>query len=234
MWLMSEEWIFAIKHLSEVSISSNPNNEPVTINKYSDHLRCIGIGTDAAVFQATDDSAYVYKLYADDKTHKVQIEGKIYEELRDSPYFSTCFGYKDNYLVLKFEEGITLYDCLLQGIPIPKQVIEDVDHAREYVRQKGLNPRDIHLKNILLQNGRAKIIDVSEYVQLGNDCRWEHLRKAYDGYYHLIEGKPVPLQLLETIRKRYNRSNHTTSFEEFMDHTTRFLHRLGIKRMQNS
>ena len=71
---------------------------------------------------------------------------------------------KDNYLVLSFEEGITLYDCLLQGIPIPKQAIKDVDDAREYVRQKGLNPRDIHLKNVFLQNGRAKIIDVSEYV----------------------------------------------------------------------
>ena len=62
--------------------------------------------------------------------------------------------------------------------------------AREYVRQKGLNPRDIHLKNIFLQNGRAKIIDVSEYVQPGNDLRWEYLKKAYDQYYHLIEGKP--------------------------------------------
>ena len=62
----------------------------------------------------------------------------------------------------------------------------------------------------------------------GNDLRWEHLKKAYDHYYHLIEGKPVPLQLIETIRKRYNqRSNHSPAFEEFMDKTTRFLQRFG-------
>jgi hypothetical protein len=221
---MRKEWIFADKHLSKISISSNPNNEPVSIHGCSDHLRCIGIGTDAAVFQSIDVPAYAFKMYADDKIPKVQIEGEVYEVLGDSPYFSTCFGYKDNYLVLNFEGGITLYDCLLQGIPIPKQVIEDVVQAREYVRQKGLNPRDIHLKNILLQNGRAKIIDVSEYVQPGNDLRWEHLKKAYDQYYHLIKGKPVPLLLIETIRKRYNhRGNHSTIFEEFMDNTSTFL-----------
>lgn len=220
---MREDWIFADIHLSKISISSNPNNEPVSIHGYSNHLRCIGIGTDAAVFQSIDVPAYVFKIYADDKVPKIQIEEKVYGILGSSLYFSRCFGSKDNYLVLSFEEGITLYDCLLQGISIPKQVIKDVQHAREYVRQKGLNPRDIHLKNILLQNGRAKIIDVSEYIQPGNDLRWEHLKKAYDNYYHLIEGKPVPLMLIETIRKWYNqRSNRSGTFEEFMDNTSKF------------
>ncbi|WP_338448370.1 serine/threonine protein kinase [Niallia oryzisoli] len=228
---MGEEWIVAHKHLSKISISSNPNNEPVSINGYSDHLKIIGIGTDAAVFQSIDVPAYVFKMYANDKVQKIHIEKKVYELLEDSPYYSTCFGYKDNYLVLNFEKGTTLYDCLLEGIPIPKQVIEDVDQAREYARQKGLNPRDIHLKNILLQNGRAKIIDVSEYVQPGNDLRWEHLKEGYDHYYHFIEGKKVPLQLIEKIRKRYNdRSNQFFTFEAFMDHTTRLLQRLGNKR----
>ncbi|MFJ8268705.1 serine/threonine protein kinase [Peribacillus asahii] len=214
---MKEDWIFADKDLSKISISSNPNNEPVSIHGSSDHLRCIGIGTDAAVFQSLENQAYAFKMYADDKIAKIQIEKKVYELLGSSPYFSTCFGFKDNYLILSFEEGITLYDCLLQGIPVPKQIIKDVDHAREYARQKGLNPRDIHLKNVFLQNGRAKIIDVSEYVQPGNDLRWEHLKKAYYQYYHLIEGKPIPLRLMETIRKRYNqRNNYSALIEEFI------------------
>lgn len=228
---MREEWIVADKHLSNISISSNPNNEPVSIVGDSDHLKCVGIGTDAAVFQSIEVPAYAFKMYANDKIEKIHIEKKVYERLGDSPYFSSCFGDKDNYLVLSFEEGTTLYDCLLEGIPIPKQVIEDVDHAREYARQKGLNPRDIHLKNILLQNGRAKIIDVSEYVQPGNDLRWEHLKKGYDHYYPLIEGKKVPLQLIEKIRKRYNdRGKKSPTFEAFMDHTTRLLQRLGHKK----
>ena len=44
--------------------------------------------------------------------------------------------------------------------------------------------------------------------QPGNDLRWEHLKKAYDQYYHLIEGKPIPLRLIEAIRKRYNQRNN--------------------------
>jgi len=221
---MREDWMVADIFLSNISISSNPNNEPVSIHGSSDHLRCIGIGTDAAVFQCIDVPAYAFKMYADDKIEKIQIEKKVYELLGDSPYFSTCFGSKDNYLVLRFEEGINLYDCLLQGVPIPKQIIKDIDDAREYVRQKGLNPRDIHLKNVLLQNGRAKIIDVSEYVQPGNDFRWEHLKKGYQRYYHLIKGKPIPLKIIETIRKRYNqRSNYSAAFEELISHNYKFL-----------
>lgn len=220
---MKEDWIGTNKELSKISISSNPNNELVTIHGSSDRLKCIGRGTDAAVFQSIYHPVYAFKVYADDQIEKIPIEKRVYEILGNSPYFSTCFGYKDHYLVLSFEKGITLYDCLLQGIPIPKQVIKDVDDAREYVRQKGLNPRDIHLKNVFLQNGRAKIIDVSEYVQPGDDLRWEHLKKAYDQYYHLIEGKSIPLRLIEMIRKKYNqRKSDSFTIEEFMSYTYNF------------
>lgn len=98
-----------------------------------------------------------------------------------------------------------------------------MEDAREYVRKKGLNPRDIHLKNILLQNGRAKIIDVSEYTLQGNDYRWEHLKKGYEQYYHLIDGNSVPFWLVETIRKWYNQRGKNTSYEEFTKNILKFL-----------
>src|SRR5699024_2611196 len=141
----------------------------------------------------------------------------IYDRLRDASYFPACFAAYDRYLVLSYEEETTLFDCLLQGIHIPNQVIKDVEDAREYVRKKGLNPRDMHLKNILLQNGRAKIIDVSEYIQPGNDYRWEHLKQAYESYYHLIDGTSIPYWLAETVRKWYHQRNKQfSSFDEFM------------------
>jgi hypothetical protein len=146
------------------------------------------------------------------------VEETVYQKLGHSPYFSSCFDATDKYLVLSYEEGPTLFDCLLQGIHIPNQVVKDVEDAREYVRNKDLNPRDIHLKNIILQNGRAKLLDVSEYIQPGNDYRWEHIREAYVGYYHLVDGKSVPFWLIETIRKWYNQRNHSfSSYEEFMN-----------------
>lgn len=217
----------AINSLSKIKVYSNPNNEPVTIKGDTHDLKCVGMGTDAAVFQSLKAPAYAVKKYAEDKIAKVEIEANVYRMLGDSPYFSTCFDAGDDYLVLSFEEGTTLFDCILQGIHIPEQVVEDVEAARAHARLKGLNPRDIHLKNILLQNGRAKIIDVSEYTVPGNDFRWEHLKKGYEQYYHLIDGSSVPFWLVETVRKMYNqRSKYSSSYEEF----TKFIMNLLYKK----
>ncbi|WP_332646013.1 serine/threonine protein kinase [Lysinibacillus sp. 54212] len=213
---MGNDWDIAISSLSKIKVFSNPNNEPVTIIGEADDLKCIGVGTDAAVFQSLSAPAYAFKLYAEDKRNKVKIEANVYQVLGDSPFFSTCFASYDEFLVLSYEEGITLFDCILQGVHIPEQVVKDVEAARKYVRNKGLNPRDIHLKNILLQNGRAKILDISEYIRAGNDNRWEYLKKGYEQYYHLIDGDSVPFWLVETIRKWYNLwGKKSSSYEEF-------------------
>ncbi|WP_088105452.1 serine/threonine protein kinase [Halalkalibacter urbisdiaboli] len=221
---MNNDWVLAAKSLSNISVTSNRNNEPVSISGSPDDLRCIGVGTDAAVFQSVAIPSYAFKVYASAKLDKVQIEEKVYHKLGESPYFSKCFASTENYLVLSYEEGLTLYDCLLQGVQIPEQVILDVEDARTYAINKGLNPRDIHLKNIILQNDRAKILDVSEYTKPGNDFRWEHLRKAYFEYYHLIDGKSVPSWLLETVRKWYNqRNNQFSTFDEFMKNVLKLI-----------
>ncbi|MGJ9457306.1 serine/threonine protein kinase [Oceanobacillus sp. CF4.6] len=222
---MENNWETASPYLSKIRITSNPNNQPVTIHGDSDGLKCIGVGTDAAVFQCLYVPSYAFKIYAEDKVSKINIEEEVYHTLGESPFFSTCFASTENYLVLSFEEGPTLFDCLLQGIHIPESVILDVEDARQYIREQGLNPRDIHLKNILMQNGRAKIIDVSEYIQPGNDFRFEHLKKAYEDHYHRMDSKPVPFWLLETIRKWYNQQQkYFSTYEEFMQfvikHTT--------------
>lgn len=212
---MEKDFEKVMETLSKINVLSNPNNEPVTIIGEAENLKCVGIGTDAAVFWSEHTPAYAFKLYAKDKSAKVMVEESVYRKLGNSPFFSTCFGSNDNCLVLSYEEGKTLFECILEGIHIPKQAINDVEEAREYARSKGLNPRDIHLKNILLQNGRAKIIDVSEYTMSGNDCRWEHLKKGYEQYYHLIDGRSVPIGVVETVRKWYNRrGKKSLSFEE--------------------
>lgn len=212
-----EQWEIAVDSLSKIDVFSNPNNEPVTIIGDAEDLKCIGVGTDAAVFQFTALPQYAFKIYAKDKVDKVKIEADVYSKLGKSPFFSSYFGSGDHFLVLSYEEGKTLYDCVLQGIHIPKQVVIDVENARTYVRNIGLNPRDIHLKNILLQNGKAKILDVSEYIQPGNDYRWEHLKKGYEEYYHFIDGKSVPVWVAETVRKWYNQQNKSFPFfDDFM------------------
>ncbi len=213
---MSKEWQVAALALSHIEIKANPNNERVSIKGSTSDLLCIGVGTDAAVFRSTSVPEFAFKVFADEKIAKIKIEQQVYQQLGKSAFFPKLYDVGERYLVLSFEQGITLYDCLLRGIHIPKQVIEDVEDARSYIRDRGLNPRDIHLRNILLQNGRAKIIDVSEYIQPGNDFRWEHLKRGYEDYYHLIAGKPLSFWLLETIRKWYNQtSSQSFAFEDF-------------------
>ncbi|WP_433614818.1 serine/threonine protein kinase [Paenibacillus cellulositrophicus] len=200
----SEEWKQAEHALSRIEVLKQGSNEPVAITGESEDLICIGIGTDAAVFVYEPLPAYAYKLYTEAALPKKQAEIHVYSRLEDSPFFPVFYGSGERYVVISREEGMTLYDCLLYGIPVPRQVIDDVDAARVFVRSKGLNPRDIHLKNVLLQDGRGKVIDVSEYVQSGNDKRWEHLEWAYDNVYPLLEGKRIPLWLIEAVKTAYN------------------------------
>ncbi|GLX70489.1 serine/threonine protein kinase [Paenibacillus glycanilyticus] len=208
---MTEDWKQVEDALRKMEVVGQDNNKPVTILGYAEGLRCIGIGTDAAVFYHPATPKHAYKMYSAEALEKKDVEAGIYERLQASPFFAQCYGTGPNYLVLSFEEGVTLYECLLQGIPVSGQVMQDVEDAREFVRQQGLNPRDMHLKNVFLQEGRAKVIDVSEYVKEGNDNRWEHLVWAYNHFYPLISEVKVPLWILETVTNWYNRMD-TASF----------------------
>lgn len=214
---MTHEWEKDIHFLSDIKIFSSPNNGPVKVVGDTPNLKCIGIGTDGAVFQSLSAPSYVYKLYAADKLDRAKSEEAVYQILNHSPYFPTCYAAYHDFLVLSYESGPTLFDCLIQGIHISKHVVQQVEEARTFIRSKGLNPRDIHLKNIILQNGQAKLIDVSEYSVPGNDYRWEHLKKGYEQFYHLIDGHSVPLWIIATTQKWYNqqRSHSSFTYEEF-------------------
>lgn len=207
----SDDWRQAEIALSNIQVSKNGDNELVLIEGKSEVLECIGMGTDAAVFVYQPLPDYAYKLYAAEAIPKKLAEIEVYQALAGSTYFPVFYGSGERYVVISNESGITLYDCLIQGVPVPKQVIDDVEAARQFVRERGLNPRDIHLKNVLFQNGRGKVLDVSEYIQSGNDKRWEHLVWAYDNLYPFIEGKKIPISILEAVKKRYYRLDPTSA-----------------------
>jgi predicted Ser/Thr protein kinase len=201
----------AEKELSKVNVIFNGENELVTVKRNPHTFECVGVGTDAAVFRCIHNPLYAFKVFSKDRIDKIEIETEVYLKLGHSEYYPKYYGRGSNFLVISYEEGITLYDCLLKGIHIPKQVIQDVENARDYAFTRGLNPRDIHLKNILLHEGRAKILDVSEYMKSGNDNRWEYLKEGYHEHYQLIDGKALPHWIIETVRKWYNQKK-TDSF----------------------
>lgn len=210
--------ITTVALLEQVSFRVYAENLPVTDIEIPSELRLIGTGTDAIVVQDPNDVTVVYKVFHPDRLWKKENEWKAYQQLGDSPYFAKCYGKGYNYLILSYEQGNTLLECLEQGIEIPEQVIQDVEEARQYARSVGLNPRDIHLKNVILQEGRAKILDISEYVLPGNDHRWDHLVEAYRQFYPLIQGTKIPTWMIEYVKKSYlnqNRKKNSFSVTEF-------------------
>lgn len=191
------------KDLEQLVIHASPQNKRVTIESIPPVFQVIGIGTDAVVVSHREDPEKVIKVYAPERVHKKRKEWEVYKRLGNHANFTRCYGEGRNYLILAYEKGPTLYQCLEEGVPIPEQVIKEVDEARQYARKRGLNPRDIHLNNILLQDGHAKLLDVSEYVRPGNDRRWELLRWGYTYFYPLIRGKKVPKWLFLVVKNGY-------------------------------
>lgn len=197
--------------LSKIQIRSQENNQPVVIVTMPSGIEKIGVGTDGAVFRIKGEDAKVFKVFPEDRLYKLESEYFVYQKLKGSPYFSRCFGKGRNYLILSYETGPTLYQCLQEGIVIPKRVIEEVDQACEFVKKQGLNPQDIHLKNIIFQDGHAKIIDVADFTSPVNDGRWNLLREGYEKYYHLIKGRKIPFWILELVRKSYLSQGQTVT-----------------------
>ncbi len=200
--------------IRQIEFHANPDNELVTIEKIPSELKLVGYGTDAVVVQHPDFPDKVFKVFADDRLYKIDQEFKVYQMLGDSPYFARCNGRGENYLLLSYEQGPTLYECLREGIEIPEQAVLDVEKGREEARKKGLNPRDIHLKNVILQQGRAKLMDVSEYLKPGNDKRWDYLVEGYYELYPLIRGRKIPAWLMESVKMMYKHNRSSFSVGE--------------------
>lgn len=196
-------WEKAIPSLRRVCLEPRPDNQLVNLQHVPVPLKVVGVGTDAGVFHHPDYPDIVFKLFAPGREQVWANEREVYNKLGDSRWFPLLQGAFPHCLVLSYERGKTLYDCLIEGIPIPESVVKEVEEARRFARDKGLNPRDIHLKNVLLQDGHAKLLDVSEYLKPGDDGRWDHMVQAYHRFYPLFRGKRIPAALLEEIKQAY-------------------------------
>ncbi len=191
--------------VKQVLVESKNPRDPVTVSGHPDNWRCVGVGNSAAVFQPKDQPNLSIKVYANTHAQVSSEEAEIYEQLGESPFFPHFYGRGEQFLLIEYRPGRNIYDCLVQGIYIPEQVILDVEAAITYARSRGLNPSDIHIKNILVHKGRGFLVDVSDYRKKGECKRWESLKQAY--YEHYLElytpGLTVPSWILETIRKWY-------------------------------
>jgi hypothetical protein len=193
------------KLAAEVKIESINPHDPVKVSYCPQSWQVLGTGNYAAVFTHPNYQNIVIKIYAPGRSGWGE-EVEVYNRLGYHPSFSQCFDAKDNWLVLKRLHGVTLYDCMHQGLKIPQQIIQDIDQALDYAKSKGLNPHDVHGRNVMMSEGKGLVVDISDFLN-SSPCRaWQDLKLGYYWLYRLLiswHHLPVPYWLLDGIRSLY-------------------------------
>lgn len=200
--------------LPRLQIASIDPHDPVVVHYLPTPWQLVGTGNYAAVVCHPNYPEVVVKIYAPSRPG-FEEELEVYRRLGSHPAFSECFYGNNGVLILKRLSGITLYDCLCKGIPIPKQIIQDIDSALDYARSRGLYPHDVHGRNVMLSEGRGLVVDISDFLHLESCHKWENLKRAYYWLY-LPLFYPlrlrVPYFILDIVRKSYRRVTSSIIF----------------------
>lgn len=191
--------------LPNIKLSTEGPFDPIIVNNFSNTWKTIGSGNYAGVFLHHSNPKWVVKVYGR-KPEELKKEVEVYKKLGNHQSFSSLIDYGENYLILKRIDGINLFDAVIKGVPIPKSVIKDVDEGIVYARAKGLNPFDVHGKNVVMSDGRGYIVDVSDFYKQGKCRKWDDLKKAYYKIYLPFIYKyrlRIPFFIVNSVRKGY-------------------------------
>ncbi|OES45022.1 serine/threonine protein kinase [Domibacillus iocasae] len=166
--------------------------ESVRFKRQGGHWRSIasneklifaGEGRSAVVFRikGTDEAL---KVFYPDKVHIAKEEADIYRLLSGVPHFPTLHEAGGTYIVIDWVEGKTFFQCLEEGIEISTRHIQEADRGLSAARTRGLNPSDVHLRNIMITTaGSTMIIDVARFRQTKDCMNWEDIKTAHSTFY---------------------------------------------------
>ncbi len=200
MFTLDPDEISALVH----SIKIKTEKHKFIIESMSPALKLIGSGRSAVVCKM-EETDKVLKVFPTGYEHIAREEASVYQQLKGCSLFPKMYAFGTNYLVLDYIPGVTLYDCLMKGIPFTKKHIQEADQAFAYAKQQGLNPADVHLKNIILTpTGMVKVIDVARFRQTKHDQQWEDIKRILDSvYFKKYTPKKIPCFILEGIAALY-------------------------------
>ncbi|PIC71198.1 serine/threonine protein kinase [Sporosarcina sp. P16b] len=169
-------------------------------------MQLVGTGRSAFVFRIKFSNKAM-KVFFSNFEHIAKEEAEIYLSLKDIQYFPRIYEAGANYLVMDYVEGNTLFDCLTNGRLITEAHIEEIDYALSLATDAGLNPSDIHLRNILITpDNRVKLIDVARYRQKKDCKQWSNLKKAHRQFYQKrFFWKKVPSSFLIGVAFLYKK-----------------------------
>lgn len=198
--------IILLFHELAVSVKM-ANDQKYTLLDYDKSLTLIGQGRSAYVFRI-EQTNKAMKIFFPPYVHLAEEEANIYKEIQHLSYFPTLYEAGPNYLIIDYLEGDTLFKCLTKGTLISEGVIKETDRALQLARKEGLNPSDVHLRNIFItSNKEVKIIDVARFRQVKVCHQWEDLKKAFYCYYkRRYFPKKIPEFMLNSIAALYKKN----------------------------
>ena len=184
----------------------------VIINKdnrlisHDDTLTLVGTGRSAFVFRIKASNKAM-KLFFPAFSYIAKEEAEIYETFQNIAYYPSIYEAGPNYIVMDYIEGKTLFECLSTGHIITPNHLKEIDYALSLASKQGLNPSDIHLRNIFITStGAIKIIDVARFRQKKDCKQWANLKKAYYQFYQKsLFPKRIPAPLLNIIAFHYKK-----------------------------
>ena len=189
--------------LAETVIIADKNNR---LMQCDDSLTLVGTGRSAYVFRIKSSNK-VIKVFFPRFVHVAKEEAEIYKELQGIDYYPSGYDSGANYIVMDFIEGLTFFECITNGKKITPNHINEVDYALSLAIDRGLNPSDIHLRNIFITSqGEVKLIDVARFRQKKDCTQWHDIKKAYyQLYYKRFFPKKIPAPLLNSVAFLYKK-----------------------------
>lgn len=169
-------------------------------------LQLVGTGRSAFAFRI-ENSNTVIKIFFPSCEYIAREEAEIYTLLEGIHYFPRIHEAGLNYVVMDYIEGDTLFDCITHGKAVTTDHIKEIDHALALASETGLNPSDIHLRNIFITSAdEIKLIDVARYRQMKDCPQWSNLKKAHRQFYrkHFFL-KKIPSSFLNAVAFLYKR-----------------------------
>lgn len=191
--------------LPALRVESVDPRDPVVPRHVPAPWHVLGAGNYAVVLAHPEHPELVVKVYAPGRPG-LEAEAEVYARLGRHPAYSACVHAGHRYLVLERLHGVTLYDAVHRGLPIPPRVVHDIDEALDYARARGLHPHDVHGRNVMMHDGRGLVVDVSDFLEREDCAKWRDLRRAYHRVYRPLLMPlrlRVPYAVLDLVRAGY-------------------------------
>ncbi|QFT88176.1 hypothetical protein FIU87_05950 [Bacillus sp. THAF10] len=190
------------------SVIFQQQSKGIQVKSYNkQELELVGFGRSAYVFRMKRENKALkvfyppYELLAKEEAH-------VYQLLKGIPYYPNLYEHGKNFIVIDYIKGMTLFECLVKGKEISSKVLTEVDLAIDAAKERGLNPSDIHLHNILItESEKVKLIDVVRFTQKKSCTQWNDLKKGYYLYYSKkYFPKKLPAMILLLIAYFYKKN----------------------------